>query len=122
MAGISLLTQACAIHLGSDHWQTMVFTVLTLSQMANVLAIRSERDSLFQQGFLSNLPLLGAVLITVALQIMTIYVPLLNTVFKTAPLTLLELAAGCPSGVVFAVIEIENGSCVSPLTADGCSG
>jgi P-type Ca2+ transporter type 2C len=109
MAGISLLTQACAIHLGSDHRQTMVFTVLTLSQMANVLAIRSERDSLFQQGLLSNLPLLGAVLLTVALQIMAIYVPLLNTVFKTAPLDLLELAA-CMllSGVVFAVIEIEK--------------
>ena len=109
MAGISLLTQAYAIHLGSDHWQTMVFTVLTLSQMANVLATSSERDSLFQQGLLSNLPLLGAVLITVALQIMTIYVPFLNTVFKTAPLILLELATCLLlSGVVFAVIEIEK--------------
>jgi P-type Ca2+ transporter type 2C len=109
MAGISLLTQACAIHLGSDHWQTMVFTVLTLSQMANVLAIPSERDSLFQQGLLSNLPLLGAVLITVALQIMTIYIPLLNPVFKTAPLTLPELATCLLlSAAVFAVIEIEK--------------
>ncbi len=32
------------------HWQTMVFTVLTLSQMGHVLAIRSERESLFTPG------------------------------------------------------------------------
>ena len=109
MAGVSLLTQAYAIHLGSAHWQTMVFTVLTLSQMGNVLAIRSERDSLFQQGVLSNLPLLGAVLLTVILQLMTIYVPVLNPVFKTAPLTLPELTACLVlSSVVFVVIEIEK--------------
>ena len=70
------LTQACAIRLGLRHWQTMVFTVLTLSQMGNVLAIRSERESLFRQGLFSNLPLLGAVLLTFALQLATIYVPL----------------------------------------------
>jgi P-type Ca2+ transporter type 2C len=109
MAGIALLTQISAVHLGSQHWQTMVFTVLTLSQMANVLAIRSERDSLFQQGLLSNLPLLGAVLITVALQIMIIYVPSLNPIFKTAPLTVPELTA-CVflSSVVFVIIELEK--------------
>ena len=28
----------------------MVFTVLTLSQLGHVLAIRSERESLFSQG------------------------------------------------------------------------
>ena len=93
MAGICLLTQAYAIQLVSAHWQTMVFTVLTLSQMGNVMAIRSERESLFRQGLFSNLPLLGAVLLTFGLQLMTIYVPLLNPIFRTAPLTLLELAA-----------------------------
>jgi Ca2+-transporting ATPase len=50
MAGISLLTQAYAIHLGSEHWQTMVFTVLTLSQMANVLAIRQSAIHCFSKA------------------------------------------------------------------------
>jgi P-type Ca2+ transporter type 2C len=110
MAGISLLTQAYAIHIaGSAHWQTMVFTVLTLSQMANVMAIRSERESLLRQGLFSNLPLLGAVLLTVALQLMTIYVPALSPVFRTAPLTLSELVICLVlSGVVFVVIETEK--------------
>ena len=109
MAGVCLLTQAYSIHLALPHWQTMVFTVLTLSQMGNVLAIRSERASLFQQGLFSNLPLLGAVLLTFALQMATIYVPVLNPIFRTAPLTLSELAA-CVllSAIVFFVIEIEK--------------
>ncbi len=42
------------------HWQSMVFTVLTLSQLGHVLAIRSERESLFTQGLCSNRPLIGA--------------------------------------------------------------
>jgi Ca2+-transporting ATPase len=109
MAGICLLTQAYAIHVASSHWQTMVFTVLTLSQMGNVLAVRSERESLFRQGLFSNLPLLGAVILTCGLQLMTIYVPALNPIFRTAPLTARELAVCLLlSTVVFALIEIEK--------------
>ncbi|APR93763.1 ATPase [Pandoraea thiooxydans] len=109
MSGISLLTQAGAIHLGSAHWQTMTFTVLALSQMGHVLAIRSERISLFQQGLGSNRPLLGAVLLTIALQLLVIYVPVMNTVFKTVPLTLPELLVClCLSSVVFGFVEIEK--------------
>jgi P-type Ca2+ transporter type 2C len=109
MAGVCLATQAYSIHLALPHWQTMVFTVLTLSQMGNVLAIRSEGESLFRQGLFSNLPLCGAVLLTFGLQMATIYVPVLNPIFRTAPLTLPELAV-CVllSAVVFFVIEIEK--------------
>ena len=59
--------QVWGIAGGSDRWQTMVFTVLTLCQLYHVMAIRSERESLFTIGFASNLPLLGAVLLTYAL-------------------------------------------------------
>ena len=61
IAGLSLFSQAHAIHISSAHWQTMVFTVLTLSQMANVMAARSEVESCWSLGLFSNLPLLGAV-------------------------------------------------------------
>ena len=109
MAGICLLTQVYAMRLSPAHWQTMVFTVLTLSQMGNVMAIRSERESLIPARTLSNLPLLGAVLLTFGLQLMTVYVPLFNPIFRTAPLNLLELAACLAlSAFIFAVIEIEK--------------
>lgn len=109
MGGVSVFTQAWAYHSGSSHWQTMVFTVLTLSQMGHVLAIRSERESLFRQGLGSNLPLLGAVLLTFLLQLATIYLPLLTPVFKTQPLSREELAFCLVlSTVVFFAVEIEK--------------
>ena len=109
MGAVSLLTQAWAYYTGSAHWQTMVFTVLALSQMGHVLAIRSERQSLFQQGLWSNRPLLGAVLLTTALQLMTIYVPMANALFKTAALSAGELALSLAlSAVVFVAVEIEK--------------
>ncbi|MFZ3042833.1 MAG: cation-translocating P-type ATPase [Thiobacillus sp.] len=109
MGGVSLLTQAWAIHTGSAHWQSMVFTVLTLSQLGHVLAIRSERESLFSQGVLSNRLLIGALLLTFALQMAVLYVPWLNPIFRTEPLSLGELAACLAlSSVVFFGVEIEK--------------
>ena len=94
---------------GSAHWQTMVFTVLAFSQLAHVLAIRSERDSLLSQGLLSNRPLATAVALTVALQLAVVYLPALNVVFVTEPLTPGELlvAVGV-SSLVFVAVELEK--------------
>jgi Ca2+-transporting ATPase len=109
MGGASLFAQAFAIHNGWQHWQTVVFTVLCFSQMGHALAIRSERESLFQQGLTTNLPLLGAVLVTLFLQLATIYVPSLNSVFHTEPLTGQELVfCLAMSTVVFFAVEIEK--------------
>lgn len=109
IGAVSLFAQAWAIHVGSAHWQTMVFTVLTLSQMAHVLAIRSERVSFFSQGLFSNPYLLGAVALTFLLQMATIYVPALNEIFHTQPLTVSELGICLAlSSVVFFSVEVEK--------------
>ena len=109
MGGVTLFTQAWFLKTGHDGWQTMVFTVLCLSQMGHVLAIRSERESLFSQGLLTNRPLVVAFLLTFGLQMATIYVPQLNPVFRTTPLTLLELVVTLAlSSVVFLAVEVEK--------------
>ena len=106
MAGITLVTEAGAIRLGDTHWQTMVFTVLTLVQMWQVMAVRSPHASLFQQGLLSNTLLLGAVASTLALQMVVIYVPGINAVFNAAPLSATELAACFVlSSLIFIILE-----------------
>jgi Ca2+-transporting ATPase len=109
MAGLVLSVQAWAIKTGHSHWQTMVFTVLCLMQLGNALAIRSERESLFKIGLFTNKPLLGAVLLSFTFQLATIYIPVLNPVFKTQPLDLDELviSLGLASMIFFAV-EIEK--------------
>ena len=68
-----------------------VHGVITLSQMGNVLAIRSGQDSFFHRGPLSNQWLLGAVILRFALQMATVYAPFLNPFFHTMPLTLNQL-------------------------------
>jgi len=109
MAALSIGTEAWATSLGVKAWQTMVFTVVCLSQLANVLAIRSERESLFSQGLLSNRPLLAAVLLTAGLQLAAIYVSGLNRVLKTEPLGPAELALCiATASVVFFAVEIEK--------------
>jgi Ca2+-transporting ATPase len=106
---VSLLSQAMAISSGSTRWQTIVFTVLCLSQMSQVLAIRSEKESLFKIGLFSNKPLLGAVLLTFLLQMAVVYVPPLQEIFKTASLSATELAVCIGlSSLVFFAIEINK--------------
>lgn len=109
MAALTLLCQAWAYHSGSAHWQTMAFTVLTLSQLAHVMAIRSEKTSLFSLGVFSNSYLAMAVAVTLILQMATIYVPALNTIFKTQPLSLNELLiCFALSSIIFIAVEIEK--------------
>jgi len=109
MAGTTLVAQAWAMHMDSAKWQTIAFTVLTLSQMGHVLAIRSNRESLFSQGLLSNAPLLGAVLTTFALQMGVIYIPAMNVIFKTVPLDLADLVLCLAlSSVVFVAVELHK--------------
>ncbi len=106
---LSIVTQYWAIANGSAHWQTMTFTALTFAQLFHVMAVRSERESLFTIGVASNLPLLGAVLCGAALQLIVIYVPMMNDLLKTQPLSAGELAV-CVSlpALVFVAVEIEK--------------
>jgi Ca2+-transporting ATPase len=109
MAALTLGTQAWAIQSGNAHWQTMVFTVLAFSQLGHVMAIRSDYESIYKRGLFSNLPLLGAVLLTTLLQLGTIYLPFANKIFRTQPLTFFELLFCFGVAVViFHAVELEK--------------
>ncbi len=105
MAFLVLSMQFWGIRQALPEWQTMVFMVLCLTQLGHALAVRSEKESLFRQGLFSNKPLLGAVFLSFALQLAIIYVPFLNPIFKTQPLSMsqLLLCIGISSLVFFAV-------------------
>jgi len=85
----------------------MIFTTLTLAQMGNALVVRSERESIFRIGFTSNPLLLASIAITFALQLLIIYLPSLQGIFKTVPLTWWEFTASLAlASTVFWVVEI----------------
>ncbi|HOW53534.1 MAG TPA: cation-translocating P-type ATPase [Syntrophorhabdaceae bacterium] len=105
MAFLVLAVQYVSIKTNTGEWQTMVFTVLCFTQLANALAIRSDRKSLFKQGLFSNKALLGAVLLSILMQLAVIYIVPLNAIFRTQPLSIAELllCIGISSLVFFAV-------------------
>lgn len=70
--------------------QTMVFALVVFSEMFNAFNWRSDRYSIFSLGFFTNRALIYAVLITVVLQLMVIYVPFFQKAFRTVPLSLFE--------------------------------
>ena len=108
---LGLLMGVSCLALGYDYWradreewQTIVFTSLTFSQMFLALGIRSERDSLFSIGLLSNKPMLGAILLSSLLQLGIIYLPVGQELFETHALPPgdLGLALLVGSGVFWA--------------------
>ncbi|MCW9006094.1 MAG: cation-translocating P-type ATPase, partial [Gammaproteobacteria bacterium] len=109
VGGICIASQAWAVSQGVEYWQTIVFTVLTLSQLFHSLAVRSDRASLFSLGLLSNLPMLGAVLFTIGLQMAVIYLPSMNEIFHTQALPLYDLiVCFMLSSLVLFAVEIEK--------------
>jgi len=111
MAGIALSLQAWAIR-NELHWQTIVFNFLCVSQLAHVIVIRREKESLFSSGFFSNKYLIVAVLIALLLQVVITYTPFFQPIFHTEALTLNEfILVGAASLLV--VIAVEIGKVIS---------
>lgn len=106
---MSLLSGYLTFKQDSAVWHTMVFTTLTMAQMGQALAVRSERDLLFEIGLFTNKQLLGAVLLTVLLQLGVIYLPFMQRIFETTALSFGNLVLSIALGaVVFVVAEISK--------------
>ncbi len=108
MAGIALSMQAWAI-ANELHWQTIVFNVICLSQMGNVMAIRSQKQSLFTLGLFSNRLMVWSVIIVLLLQVAITYIAPLQLIFHTEALSLKEfLLVGLASSFLFFAGEIQK--------------
>jgi len=76
--------------------RTGAFFVLSSAQLFHAFNCRSPRESLFALGLRSNMKLVGAVLISFSLQVLVVYAPFLQRIFKTEtlhPADLLEVLA-----------------------------
>ncbi|MFT4993119.1 MAG: Ca2+-transporting ATPase [Paraglaciecola sp.] len=109
VAALSLGSMAWALSRGVEYWQTIVFTVLTVSQLFHSLAVRSEKASLLQIGILSNRPMILALALMFLLQMAVIYLPALNHIFHTQALPLFDLMVCLGlSSLVLVAVEVEK--------------
>ena len=84
----ALFIQWWAVKEGYDvkTQQTMVFTTLCFVQLGNALSVRAVYHSLFVKGIFANKGMWGAIILTVILQLLIVYIPFLQPVFKTTTL------------------------------------
>ncbi len=68
------------------HARTAAFIVLACAQLFHSFNCRSMTESLFKLGVFTNMKLVMATAISFLLQVAVVYVPFLQTVFKTEPL------------------------------------
>jgi Ca2+-transporting ATPase len=73
-----------------DYGRTMAFTTLVMFEMFNAFNFRSFHQSVFKVGIFKNRWLLGAVTLSVILQLLVVYTPVLQKAFHTVPLELTD--------------------------------
>lgn len=94
---------------GDDAWQTVLFTSIAFAELAGGFAMRSERVSAFTLGLFTNRALVGAVALTIVLQVLLILVAPVRDLLDLQPLDAGHwlLCAGIAL-VYFAAIEVEK--------------
>jgi Ca2+-transporting ATPase len=91
LQALIVLTWALERDFPIEKLHTLIFTLVVFSEMFNAFNWRSDRYSIFSLGLFTNKPLVYAVLTTIILQLIVIYVHFFQTAFRTVPLSLFEL-------------------------------
>lgn len=80
--------------------QTATFTYMAVAQLFHILNVRRLNGFGLDKTFFQNKLLLAAIAFSVVLQLMVVYVPFLNNVFGTEPLTLATW------GIILAIVLV----------------
>ncbi len=86
--------------MGLVYAQTATFTYMAVAQLFHILNVRRLNGFGFDKTFFQNKLLLAAIAFSVVLQLMVVYVPFLNNVFGTEPLTLATW------GIILAIVLV----------------
>jgi len=117
-AALTVLTLVPAFLLwrgDDDAWQTVLFTSIAFAELAGDFAMRSEQLSLRRLGVFTNRALVGAVALTVMLQILLLVVPFARDAFGLEPLAAAHWSSATASNTVSAARAIASSA--SPCRA-----
>jgi Ca2+-transporting ATPase len=90
ITAITLTAYAIGLAHNELYAETMAFVTLSLSELLRAFTARSENYPLFKIGFFSNKWMNLAVLASLVLVLAVVYLPFLNPIFNTVPLTWTE--------------------------------
>lgn len=85
--------------------RTVAFCTLVMFQLFYVFSVRSEYRNIWEVGIKSNIKLLYAVIVSFLLQLAVVYLPAMNTVFRTEPLGVEEWLISLPISLSALVIS-----------------
>jgi len=89
--------------------RTLAVNVFVFGEMFYLFNCRSLEHSMFRLGVFSNRWLVLGVITMTVLQIILTYVPIMNTLFGTAPMTLLQWLPIIASGlVIYTIVGLEK--------------
>ena len=98
------------LHQDLDQARTVAFTVMVVAQLVHAFNCRSERWSLFQLGAGRNHALLGAFVLSLAVQVAVLTVPVVQPIFKVVPVPIEDwVLMGAMGTLPFVVMEIVKG-------------
>ncbi|HSR10120.1 MAG TPA: HAD-IC family P-type ATPase, partial [Thermodesulfobacteriota bacterium] len=99
------LPQGADAAAGHEVRQTLAFTAIVVFEWLFAFQARSPEKGVVRLGVFRNRGLISFMILGLSLQTLVIYIPALNRIFQTRPLTAEELAWVCAPGVMAVVIE-----------------
>ena len=108
-AGVTLIVFAYEFYADSSLAQARnaAFSTLVIAELLRSFGARSEVHTVFQVGLFSNMRLFAIVMISLALQLLIHHLPVLETLFGTEPLSLVQCAVWLALGAIpLLVIEL----------------
>lgn len=92
--------------------RTMLFTGLVVFEFVRVYMIRSE----YKVGIFTNKYLIGAIILSICLQMLVVYVPFMQVFFKTVALSLIDWLHIAAAAAVMLVVGMMSGKAIQRLT------
>jgi len=84
---------------------TAFFASIVISQIGNVLARKTNRQSLFESGLFNNKLIWVGIIVELFILLLIVYLPQTHSFFGTQPLSLFELLLGVPFAILIILFE-----------------
>ncbi|MCH8545607.1 MAG: cation-transporting P-type ATPase [Cryomorphaceae bacterium] len=108
-ASLAIFTYAISLGVNESTARTLAVNTLVAGQLFYLFNCRTMHDTAINRGFFANAYAFYAAAALLALQLLFVYAPFMNTFFDTSPLSLTQWGITTAAGaMVFVVVEAEK--------------